>query len=149
MNDIFKKSVENNLSKLSKCKLDILIFQRKNEELCEQNNSKIAYLQEEIQALEKNLEEDLRKSKERKIETTSGWVAFRVMPDQWEYDEPTIITWCKKNDLPFYHNIEVLEKLKLKNAIQNQNIYLKEFKDIPGLKVTPQEPKFNYKVNPY
>ena len=66
------------------------------------------------------------------------------MPDNWEYDEPEILKWNRINSLPYSHTIEVLEKMNLKKAIQCGTF---KVSDISGLTVTPQEPKFNYKLN--
>jgi len=46
--------------------------------------------------------------------------------------------------VPYYHTIEVVEKMKLKKAILSNELKLDEVK---GIIVTPQEPKFNYKIN--
>lgn len=143
-----KKSIEEDLSRIKKAKLDILILQRQNEELCQKNNEEIARLNEIIEDRLVEAEEYLKKSEERKIETHSGWVAFRAMPDSWEYDEPIILDWVKENELPYYHTVEILEKLKLKKDIQNNKFKFSVVGgDVPGIKVTPQAPKFNYKLN--
>jgi hypothetical protein len=143
-NNGIKNMVEEDLKEVRKCKLDILILQRQNEELCQKNNAEITRLNTVIENRLFQAEDDLKKSGERKIDTSEGWVAFREMPDNWEYDEPTILDWCKKNNKSFYHSIEILEKMKIKKFIQEGIIKLEE---IEGITVTPQEPKFNYKLN--
>ena len=66
------------------------------------------------------------------------------MPDSWEYLDSDIIEWCKHEGLSYYHTVEILEKMKLKQAVLNGEI---DIKDVPGLTVTPQDPKFTYKLN--
>jgi len=140
--DVFKTTIEEDLKEIQKCKIDILILQRQNEESCKKNNDEITRLNNEITCREEALEHNLSASGERKIETTAGWCAYRAMPDKWEYDDDEIIGYCKLNKLPYYHTVDVAERMKLKTAIlTHQEEY------IPGVTVTPQEPKFNYKLN--
>ena len=141
---ILKNSVEEDLKKIKKCKIHILMLQEKNNELCQQNNAEIERLDKIIEARLLQAEESLKQSMERKIETSAGWVAFRAMPDSWKYDEPVLLDWVKNTGLPYYHTVEILEKMNLKKAIQDGTIKIEEVK---GLKVTSQEPKFNYKLN--
>ena len=143
-NNGIKNSVEEDLKEVRKCKLDILILQRQNEELCQKNNAEITRLTTVIEDRLFQAEDDLKKSGERKIDTSVGWIAYREMPDSWEYDEPVILDWCHKENLPYYHTVEILERMKLKNTIQEGLLKIEE---VNGLKVTPQEPKFNYKLN--
>ena len=143
-NNGIKNSVEKDLQEIRKCKLDILILQRQNEELCQKNNAEIDRLTKEIENRLFQAEDDLKKSGERKIETSAGWVAFRKMPDSWEYDEKVILDWCHVKNKPYYHTVEILEKIKLKKSIQEGLLKIEE---VNGLKVIPQEPKFNYKLN--
>lgn len=139
----FKSEIEEGLKEVKKCKLDILILQRKNEEMCQKNNVEVERLNQVIESRLAQAEETLNKSGERKIETLAGWCSFRAMPDKWEYDDSEILDWCKKEGKPYYHTIEIVEKMKLKKDIQT-GIFKK---DVPGIKVTPQDPKFNYKLN--
>ena len=138
-----KNSVEKDLQEIRKCKLDVLILKRQNEELCQKNNAEIDRLTKEIENRLFQAEDDLKKSGERKIETSAGWVAFREMPDSWEYDEKVILDWCHVKNKPYYHTVEILEKMNLKKAIQDGTIKIEEVK---GLKVTSQDPKFNYRL---
>ena len=140
--DVFKTTVEDDLKKIQECKIDLLIFQRSNDNLCSENNKEIKKLTEEIESRELSLEENLFKSGERKIETPAGYCAYRAMPDKWEYDDKEIIEYCKFNQLPYYHTVDVVEKMKLKTAILTNGL-----KPIPGVTVTLQPPKFNYKLN--
>ena len=143
-NNGIKNSVEKDLQEIRKCKLDVLILKRQNEELCQKNNAEIVRLNAVIENRLFQAEDDLKKSRERKIETSAGWVAYRAMPDNWEYDEKVILDWCHGENKPYYHTVEILEKMNLKKAIQDGTIKIEEVK---GLKVTSQEPKFNYKLN--
>jgi len=138
-----KNSIEEDLQEIRKCKLDVLILKRQNEELCQKNNAEIIRLNAVIENRLFQAEDDLKKSGERKIETSAGWVAFREMPDSWEYDEPVLLDWVKSTGLPYYHTVEILEKIKLKKSIQEGLLKIEE---VNGLKVTPQNPKFNYRL---
>ena len=139
--DVFKTTIEDDLKEIAKCKLDILILNRQNDILCKQNNEEIERLNNIVGNRELSLEENLSKSGEKKIETTAGWCAYREMPDKWEYDDDKIIEYCKSNNKPYYHTVDIAERMKLKTAIlTHQEEY------IPGVTVTSQEPKFNYKI---
>jgi len=138
-------SLEGNLKIIKDAKLDIELLRRQNEKLCEENNKKISELQKMITFSEEGLETILKSSGEKKLECKLGWCSYREMPDKWEYDEPVIIDWCKKHGPDkYYHTIEILERKNLKNAIKD-GLYVPA--EIPGLSVTPQDPKFNYKLN--
>ena len=139
-----KNSIEEDLQEIRKCKLDVLILKRQNEELCRKNNAEIDRLTKEIENRLFQAEDDLKKSGERKVETSAGWVAYREMPDSWEYDEPVLLDWVKSTGLPYYHTVEILERMKLKKFIQEGLLKIEE---VNGLKVTPQDPKFNYRLN--
>lgn len=136
--------LEENLKLIKDSQLDIEILKRENEKLCRENNTKIEGLQDIIKSTEETLEVDLRESGQKKVECKLGWCAFRVMPDSWEYDEPEILEWVRINSLPYSHTVEILERMNLKKAIQYGTFKVEE---VRGLKVTPQEPKFNYKLN--
>ena len=139
-----KNSIEEDLQEIGKCKLDILILQRQNEELCQKNNIEIVRLNAVIENRLFQAEDDLKKSGEKKVETSAGWVAYRAMPDSWEYNESVILDWCHVKNKPYYHTVENLEKMKLKKSIQEGLLKIEE---VNGLKVTPQNPKFNYRLN--
>jgi len=66
------------------------------------------------------------------------------MPDKWEYDDKVILNWCTQNDMPYYHIVKVVEKKNLKEDIKSNELKLE---DVPGVTVTPQDPKFGYKLN--
>jgi len=141
--DVFKTTIEDDLKEIKKCKIHILMIQEKNNELCEANNKEIERLNSVVENRELSLEENLSKSGEKKIETPAGWCSYRVMPDSWEYIDSDIIAWCKKDGKPYYKTVEVVKKLELKKHIQ-EGIF--DY-DVPGVTITPQEPKFNYKLN--
>ena len=143
VNDVFNLAVNEDLEKIKECKIDLLIFQRSNDNLCSENNKEIKKLTEEIESRELSLEDNLSKSGEKKIETSAGWCAYRVMPDSWEYEDGKIIDWCKKMEVNYFHTVEVLEKMKLKKDILEGIVG----NGIPGLTITSQPPKFNYKLN--
>ena len=142
--DVFKKTIEDDLKEIKKCKIHILMIQEKNNELCEANNKEIERLNSVVENRELSLEENLSKSGEKKIETSAGWCAYRVMPDSWEYDDEKILLWCKDFKMPYYYTKEIVRKLELK-----KDIGLGKLKpvEVIGITITPQEPKFNYKLN--
>ena len=143
----YKKTVEGKLEQIKQHKLDIMLLQRKNEELVKENNQKIAEFNDEIAELEKQLEEYLKQSKEKKIDTAIGYVSFSKVQDKWIYQEKELLDWCKQNNMPYYKVEEVtsLKKKELKDDIKNGKLNLG---DIDGLVeiITNQEPIFTYKL---
>ena len=138
-----KDKIQDDLVTIRKAKVKILMLEQANEELISSNNQKIKELSDEIKFLEQEMEDLLRLSGERKIETNAGWCGLRVMPDSWEYDDAKIINWCKENNQPYFHNVEVVDKMKLKQAILDTTLNMEE---VEGIKITPQESKFQYKI---
>ena len=144
-----KNSVEKDLQEIRKCKLDVLILKRQNEELCQKNNAEIDRLTKEIENRLFQAEDDLKKSGERKIETSAGWVAYREMPDSWEYDIPKLMRWAKEDEDRKEKYIKVVEEFKkaeLKKDFANGLLGHDDICDV-GVTIKPQEPKFNYKLN--
>ena len=144
-----KNSVEKDLQEIRKCKLDVLILKRQNEELCQKNNAEIDRLTKEIENRLFQAEDDLKKSGERKIETSAGWVAFREMPDSWEYDIPKLMRWAKEDENRKEKYIKVVEEFKkaeLKKDFANGLLGHDDICNV-GVTIKPQEPKFNYKLN--
>ena len=142
--DVFKTTIEDDLKEIAKRKLDILILQRQNETLCKDNNEKIKELVEEIGNRELSLEENLSQSGERKIDTSAGWCSFRAMPDKWEYGEGTldeIFKMYPETCQRYFKTVTTLIKTNIKEDISKGKIGL------PSVTVTPQDPKFNYKLN--
>ena len=136
-------SLEQDLKIIKDAELDIELLHRDNDKKCAENNEEIANLQEKIESTEFILEEELKASGEKKSECKIGYCSFREMPDKWEYDDEKILLWCKDFKRPYYYTKEIVRKLDLKNDIKLDKLELKE---VPGLTVTPQEPKFNYKI---
>jgi len=147
--DVFKTTIEDDLKEIAKAKLDILILQRQNDTLCKTNNEEIKKITEAIGNRELSLEENLSKSGEKKIETSAGWCAFRVMPDSWEYDIPKLIMWAKDDDERRIRYLKVVEEFKKAQLKKDYADGLIGHDDVcdEGLTITPQEPKFNYKLN--
>lgn len=139
----YQKVVEDRLQRIKKHKLDIMLLQRQNEELCKENNQKIDGLSETIAYLEQEIKSLLTESEQKKIDTSVGYVSFRQMPDKWIYDDKKIIDWCENNDLPYYKIEKVLKKQELKKAIESGNI---EANTVEGLQIETQMPKFGYKL---
>lgn len=140
---IYKNDIEAELKNIKKYKLDILTLQRQNEDLCKNNNEEIERLINKVIDLEQEIKINLRGSGEQKIDTPAGWCAFRKMPDKWDYIDSDIIAWCKNKNMPYYRIVEIVDKMKLKKAILEGKVKLVE---VLGIKVTPQDPKFNYKI---
>lgn len=141
--------LEENLKIIKDAKLDIELLRRKNETECAERNAKIEELQNTILLTEKKLETDLRESGEKKVECKLGWCSFRVMPDKWEYDIPKLIRWANEDDEKRDRYIKVVEEFKkaaLKKDYADGLIVHDDICD-EGLTITPQEPKFNYKLN--
>jgi len=137
-----KTTVEQDLLEIKHAKIHILMLNEKNAELCKVNDDEITRLSKVIEGRETLMEGKLKTSGEKKIETSAGYVSFREMPDKWEYEDKKLIEWCKRKELPYYHITEVLEKMKLKQAIINGEIPI----GIEGIEITPQNPKFTYKL---
>jgi len=136
-------TLEENLKIIKDAKLDIELLRRDNEKKCLENNTKIEELQNIIKTTENLLEEELKASGQKKLECKLGWCAFRVMPDKWEYDDEKILLWCKDFKKPYYYTKEIVRKFELKKDILTQHI---SKDDVPGITITPQEPKFEYKL---
>jgi len=157
--DIYKKENEQFLQEIKKNKVDILILQRQNETLCQENNVKIEELQDIIKFTEKDIEVNLKESGEKKIETSAGWCSYREMPDKFNYDDQIILAWCKQHDMPYFHTVELVERNNLKKAILGGDVKLEDVqvedlttkdyqrKSVQGVTVSEQEPKFGYKIS--
>ena len=137
-----KTTVEEDLLEIKHAKIHILMLNEKNAELCKVNDDEITRLSKVIEGRETLMEGKLKTSGEKKIETSAGYVSFNKMPDKWEYEDKKLIEWCKRKELPYYHITEVLEKMKLKQAIINGEIPI----GIEGIEITTQNPKFTYKL---
>ena len=147
--DVFKSTVEEDLKEIARAKLDILILQRQNETLCKENNEKIKEFTEVIENRELSLEDNLSKSGERKIETPAGYCAYRVMPDKWEYDTTKLVNWANGDFDRRGRYIKIVEEFKkavLKKDIAGGLLLECDLVDV-GLTITPQDPKFSYKLN--
>lgn len=124
-------------------KLDIELLWRKNEKLCADNMEEIKKFEEKISKTEIIIEDELKASGEKKLECKLGYCSFRTMPDKWDYGEGAIDEI--KSIYPEHFNryvkvTEILIKTNIKEDILSGKMGL------PSVKVTPQEPKFNYKV---
>ncbi len=135
--------LEQDMKIIKDSELDIELLNRSNDKLCAKNNEEIDELKEKIKGTELIIEEELKASGEKKLECKIGYCSFRTMPDKWEYDDEKILLWCKDFKMPYYYTKEIVRRLDLKNDVKLSKLKLK---DIPGLEVTPQEPKFNYKI---
>lgn len=147
-----KIAVEEDLKEIRKCKIHILMLEEKNNELCAENNKEIERLNEVIKNREEQAEDNLKRSGERKIDTLVGFVAYREIPDSWEYDLPKLFRWAKEDEnrkekyIKIIPAIEEFKKAELKKDIANGLIKYDDVVDF-GLTIKKQEPKFNYKLN--
>lgn len=142
---IYKNDVEANLKNIKKYKVDILTLQNKNEVLCKENDEEIKRLINRVVEIEQEMKINLKGSGEKKIDTPAGFCNFAKMQDKWIYVDSEIIDWCKLKKMPYYHTVteDVVERMKLKKDILEGKIKLTE---VLGITVTPQNPKFNYKI---
>ena len=141
--------LEETFKTIKDAKLDIELLRRDNEKKCMENNIKIDELEATIGFAEEGLEVTLKESGEKKLECKLGWCAYRVMPDSWEYDIPKLLHWAKEDDdrrMRYLKAIEEIRKDQLKKDLLNDFLTKEEACDI-GVTITPQEPKFNYKLN--
>lgn len=141
--------LEENLKIIKDAKLDIELLRRENEKLCRANEFKIGELNVTVGVTEKLLEEELKESGEKKLECKLGWCAYRVMPDKWEYDIPKLIRWAKEDEERQEKYIKVVEEFKKAQLKKDYAEGIVVHDDIcdEGLTITPQNPKFNYKLN--
>jgi len=141
--------LEETFKAIKDAKLDIELLRRDNEKKCMENNIKIDELEAIIGHAEEGLEVTLKESGEKKLECKLGWCAYRVMPDKWDYDIPKLIMWAKENDLRCDKYVKVTEEFRkdqLKKDLLNDFLTKEETCDI-GITITPQDPKFNYRLN--
>ena len=144
----YKKSTEEDLFEVRKCKIKILMLQEKNEELCQQNNEEIKRLSEVIVNKIKHSNELLTQFKketgDKKIDISQGgWTHFRTMPDMWLYGDDAIDE--AKSIYPddtkrYIKTSESLIKKNIKEDILSGKIGL------PSVTTKSQDPKFEYKL---
>jgi len=144
----YKKSTEEDLFEVKKCKIKILMLQEKNDELCQSNNEEINRLGKVIENKIKHSNELLTQFKketgDKKIDISQGgWTHFRVMPDEWIYGDNAIdeIKSLYTEDIKRYiKTSESLIKKNIKEDILSGKIGL------PSVTTKPQNPKFEYKL---
>ena len=141
--------LEEKFKTIKDAKLDIELLRRDNEKKCEENNAKIEELQRDIELTEVILEADLKLSGQKKIECKLGWCSFRVMPDKWSYDIPKLIKWAKEDEERQEKYVKVVEEFRKAQLKKDYSEGIITHDDVcdEGLTITPQEPKFNYKLN--
>jgi len=86
-------SLEQSLKKIKDAELDIELLKRDNEKLCYSNVIEIAKLTSKIGTIEEELEKELKKSGEDKLECKLGSVSFKKMPDEWKYQDEILMAW--------------------------------------------------------
>jgi len=164
-------NLEECLKKIKDAELDIELLKRDNEKLCFENNINIGKFEVVIDAVEKSLEKELKKSGEDKLECKLGSVSWQKMPDHWEYQDEILLAWIIS--LPtrlknLYLKITTtIKKLELKKQIiaENEQIFekskiIEEFADVElflvdefekshkveGIEIKHQDPKFSYTI---
>jgi len=141
--------IEHSLIEIKKCKIDKLILNRKNETLCQENNEEIERLNKVIETNEKKLEEQLKLSGKKKIEVKLGYCSYREMPDKFNYDIPKLINWAKQDEERQERYVKVVEEFKKAQLKKDYAEGIIGHDDVcdEGLTITPQEPKFGYKIS--
>ncbi len=162
--------LESCLKKIKDAELDIELLKRKNEKLCAENDIEIGKLEVVIDAIEKALEKELKKSGEDKLECKLGSVSFKKMPDNWEYQDEILMAWIISLPAMFknlYLKITTtVKKGELKKRIINDNprdflnsklidyspglqLYLVGENDnykFEGIEIKRQDPKFSITI---
>jgi len=136
-------SLTEDLKVIKNAELDIEILSRENEKLCAKNNEEITNLKEKIGEVEFIIEEELKASGEKKLECKLGYCSYRTMPDKWDYGKGAlddIHSIYPEDEKRYIKVTETLIKTNIKEDILSGKIGLS------SVKVTPQEPKFNYKI---
>jgi len=165
--------LEKNLKKIKDAELDIELLRRENEKACRDNDFKIGELNVVIGTTEKLLEDELKKSGEDKLECKLGSVSFKVMPDEWKYQDEILMAWIIS--LParlkglFLKVVTTIQKGELKKRIMldNSTFFLnskltekavelfiidEDFEDpefshkVEGIEIKSQAPKFSYTI---
>ena len=135
--------LEKSLKTIKDSELDIELLKRENEKECAERNGRIEKLQQVIKLVEEELETNLKESGEKKLECKLGYCSYRTMPDKWEYGEEAIDEIKSIYPEHFNRYVKITETL-IKTNIKEDCLSGKI--GLPSLKVTPQEPKFNYKI---
>ena len=122
-------SLEQDLKIIRNAELDIELLNRDNDKKCMQNNEEIANLQEKIKSTEFILEEELKASKEDKIECKfdgyKGSIGWQKMPDKWIYIDEVLMDFIvnlphKLKDL-FLKTTITIRKADIKKQIIDYN----------------------------
>lgn len=159
---------------IKNAELDIELLHRDNDKLCAKNNEEITNLEEKIKSTEFILEEELKASKEDRIECKfdgyKGSIGWQKMPDKWIYKDKDLMAWI--NHLPaklgeLYIKITTtIKKGDLKKQIIEDNtrdfqdgkifdfspgmkLYLvseKKDYEVKGIKIEHQDKKFKYTI---
>ena len=168
--------LEKSLKKYKDAEIDIEILERKNEKLCEENNVEIRKLEEVRNKIEIVLEEDLKKSKLKKLECKFGdyvgAIGFKEQPDEWIYIDEILMAWIislpamfknlylkvtttvKKGDLKkqiMIDNEMIFEKSKITDAGLGVSLCINgEGEDnrwhVEGIEIKRQDPKFSITI---
>jgi len=140
--------LEENLKTIKDAKLDIELLRRDNEKKCMENNIKIDELEATIGLAEEGLEVTLKESGEKKLECKLGWCAYRVMPDNWGYDDEkiieTVINLYPEMKPDLLKTTITIKKELIKKLAYNGGLPIEILESVTH---EPQEPKFNYKLN--
>ena len=114
---------------IKNAELDIELLNRENDKLCADNNEEIANLEEGIKSTEFILEEELKASKEDKLECKfdgyKGSISWQKMPDKWIYIDKVLMDFIvnlphRLKDL-FLKTTITIKKADIKKQIISDN----------------------------
>jgi len=131
-----KFDLEKILKNYKDTKLDIELIRRKNEKLCEENNVEIKELETKIYEIEEALKTGLHFSGEDKLECKLGSVSFKVMPDEWKYQDEILMSWIislpSRLKYLYLTVTTTIKKAELKKQIMLDNSVLFEASKLVG-----------------
>lgn len=142
-------SLAEDMKLIKDAEIDIELLIRDNDKKCMQNNEEIDNLKEKIKSTEFIMEEELKKSKEDKIECKfdgyKGSMGFYKQQDEWIYDVETVndIHAICPDNLGRYIKKTVTETL-IKNNIKEDILSGKI--GLPSVTKIPRDPKFKYSI---
>jgi hypothetical protein len=127
-----RMSLAEDMKIIKNAELDIELLHRENDKLCAENNGEIANLEDKIKSTEFIMKEELKASKEDKIECKfddyKGSIGWQKMPDKWTYLDKELMVWI--TSLPeilkglFLKVTTTVKKGDLKKQIINDNDWL-------------------------
>ena len=152
--------------------LDIELLYRDNDKKCAENNKEIDGLKERITSTEFIMEEELKKSKEDKVECKfdgyKGSMGWQKMPDKWIYKDEVLMKFILSLPANFkelflkttitIRKVDIKKKMILDNStyfLQSKltdklgKLFIVDGKKdylVKGIEIEPQDPKFKYSI---